>query len=87
MILATSAVAVLMHYISVREGFYKRGSLPQRYHNPCALVYAQQPGAIPGVRGFAWFVSDPDGWAACYRDIQHKAVVHHDFHRAWEYLK
>ena len=84
---ATITVASLMHTIAVREGFYRRDSLPARYHNPCALVYARQLGAVPGARGFAWFVGDADGWMACERDLRKKIARGGNLSKAWEYLK
>ena len=89
MIFLASAVSVvsLMHVIAVREGFYRHGSLPARHHNPCALVYAKQLGAIPGDHGFAWFVGDADGWMACERDLRKKIARGGNLSKAWEYLK
>jgi hypothetical protein len=85
--LITASVVALFHLIRVREGFFREGSLPQRLHNPCALVYAGQPGALPADRGFAWFVADEDGAMACARDLTKKIEQHRSLRRAWGYLR
>lgn len=85
--LIETTIVLLYQFIRVREGFFRNGSLPQRLHNPCALVYAGQVGAIPADRGFAWFVADEDGAMACGRDIEKKLREHRSLRRAWRYLR
>lgn len=77
----------LVHHIAVMEGFYVKGSLPQRLHNPGALVYTGQVHAWPSrVRGFAYFFTDADGFEALRVDLLGKLKRHMSLRRAWEYL-
>lgn len=55
--------------IAIREGWRKTGSLVRRLHNPGALVYAGQHGAVRSTRGFASFASDAEGWYALDQDL------------------
>ncbi len=89
--LAIHAIAMT---IAVKEGFFRPGSLPRRLHNPGALVYAGQPGAIQGDIGrdaghrpYARFTTDAAGWAALERDIAKKMREGRPLKPAWKYLK
>lgn len=72
--------------IAVREGWNHPGSLVQRMHNPCALRYHGQRFATAGVRGFARFATDWDGWIGCRLDIAAKVREGRDLRRGWRYL-
>jgi hypothetical protein len=63
----------LAHAIAKAEGFYVKGSIPNRYHNV---------GDIKAVKGFKYegqirigkgrhviFATDEDGWRALYRQL------------------
>lgn len=80
----------LSEIIARKEGFYVKGSIPQRSNNPCALVFTRQRGAVPGPKYrngyYARFKTAAAGWAACQADIQSKLERGIPLKRAWKYL-
>lgn len=59
--------------IARTEGFYHRGTLPNRLHNPGDLRSSRRdvyPGQVGLRRGYVVFSSDRWGWAALYAQIQ-----------------
>lgn len=66
--ISPAAVAAIGTAIQNQEGYYP-GSVAYRNNNPGNLVYAGQPGASPGVGGFAAFDSLADGQAALQKQI------------------
>jgi len=81
-----ACVARLALYIARMEGYHVPGSLPRRQHNPGSLVYASQPGATRGARGYARFPTPAAGWAALDRDLRAKLARGYPLGRAWPYL-
>ena len=75
-----------MIIIACREGFFRRGALPARCHNPGALVYVGQAHARRGPRGFACFAADSEGWEALQNDLLAKIQDGRSLHKAWRYL-
>ncbi len=73
--------------ISRQEGWLNPRSLVHRLRNPGALVYANQPGATRGSRGFAKFRTDQEGWAALERDLRLKLREGRSLKKAWAYLE
>lgn len=55
--------------IARAEGFYVRGSIPQRAHNPGDLKVPNWTGPTLG-SGISVFQSDDAGWAALYKQLQ-----------------
>ena len=74
-------------YIATKEGYYVAGSLPARLHNPGALVYIGQAGALRHKSGFAYFVDDKTGWAALDADLREKFRLKKSLKKAWTYLR
>lgn len=66
------AVESVVQSIARHEGWGQSDSLVRRLHNPGALVYARQPGSLPGPQGYAVFDDDADGWAALRNDVTAK---------------
>src|SRR5260370_1046764 len=67
-------VSQLATAIARSEGFYVKGSVPNRYHNPGDITTSKShvyPGQV-GVskRGYAIFKNDAWGWAALEKQIQ-----------------
>lgn len=77
----------ICNHIARMEGFYVKGSLPQRLNNPASLVFAHQRGASRDHSGFARFATVELGWSALERDVKLKLVRKIPLHRGWEYLK
>jgi len=50
--------------IALSEGYWVRGSLPQRLNNPGALIYVGQDNSIKDSSGFAHFTTPEAGWNA-----------------------
>lgn len=73
--------------IAGQEGFFKRGTLPQRQNNPGALIYRGQPRAKRGNRGFANFERAGDGWRALRNDLLAKREQGIKLNKGWKYLK
>ncbi len=73
--------------ISRQEGWLNSRSLVHRLRNPGALVYANQPGATRGSRGFAKFRTEQEGWAALERDLRLKLREGRSLKKAWAYLE
>lgn len=83
----------LAEEIARQEGFYVKGSLPARLHNPGALVFAGQKEAIRDcgtpdlICGqYAYFPTDEAGWAALHKDIAAKWKYQEDMlreHQDW----
>lgn len=74
--------------IALREGFLARKkTLPQRIHNPGALVWTHQSHAKKHPSGFAMFDSDAYGWIALERDLAYKRAHSIPLSTAWEYMK
>jgi hypothetical protein len=71
--ISPAAVAAIASAIQNQEGFFP-GSVAYRNNNPGNLVYAGQPGASPGVGGFAAFDTLADGQAALQNQITLDAV-------------
>ncbi len=76
-----------LEVIPRREGFWKAGSLPARYHNPGALRYVGQDGATRGLQGYARFETDEDGFRALKQDIALKLSRRAKLSTAWRYLR
>lgn len=73
--------------IATREGFYHKGTLPARYHNPGSLVYNHQRNAIKGgYHHFAIFKSDEDGFRALLLNIHFLRSRHRQLNSVWTYL-
>lgn len=66
--ISPDAVSALAGAITTEEGYYP-GSVSYQNNNPGNLVYAGQPGASPGVGGFAAFDTLADGQAALNNQI------------------
>lgn len=64
-----TALNALAQAIQTQEGFYP-GSIAYTNNNPGNLVYVGQPGATPGVGGFAAFSSYNAGLQALENQIQ-----------------
>jgi hypothetical protein len=75
-----------LEVIPRREGFWKAGSLPARYHNPGALRFAGQARATRGLRGYAVFETDEAGFEALERDVEGKIARGARLSKAWRYL-
>lgn len=58
--------------LAVVEGWNIPGSVVRRLHNPGALVFSGQPGAIRSDLGYAKFETDEAGWQAFRRDLSVK---------------
>lgn len=52
------------------EGFYREGSLPQRYNNPCALRWSKYQSKQKN--GFAVFSTAERGWKGAIYDLSCK---------------
>ena len=76
----------IVYHIARSEGFYKRGSLPNRLHNPGSLVYARQHGAVHHRSGFAQFATNQEGFEALDRYVSSKLRRHIKLHKGWKYL-
>jgi hypothetical protein len=64
-------VVQLAHAIAQAEGFYVKGSIPNRCHNAGDLKGTKFPNQIGVCRGgHARFRTDADGWAALYNQVQ-----------------
>src|SRR5271165_3492446 len=66
-------VSKLTHAIAKAEGFYKKGTLPNRYHNP-GDIRSKLRHAYPGQiglnkHGYVIFRDDASGWAALTAQI------------------
>jgi hypothetical protein len=68
-----TALNALAQAIQTQEGYYP-GSVAYTNNNPGNLVYVGQPGATPGVGGFAAFSSYSAGLQALENQIQLDAV-------------
>ena len=71
---AQDRVQVLAQAVAKAEGFYKKGTLPNRYHN-CGDLKAVRGYAYPGQAsvgkgGHVRFRSDQDGWSALRHQIE-----------------
>jgi hypothetical protein len=66
--ISPAAVTAIANAIQTQEGYYP-GSVAYRNNNPGNLTYAGQPGATPGVGGFAAFDTLADGQAALQNQI------------------
>lgn len=64
---------LIAHY----EGWNVPNSLVARLHNPGALSFAGQMGAIRGPGGYAKWATDEEGWHALDNDLQAKVRKHH----------
>lgn len=67
-------VHTLADAIARTEGFYSKGTIPNRYHNP-GDIRSRLPHAYPGQvglnrSGYVIFRSDRYGWAALHAQIQ-----------------
>lgn len=58
--------------IARHEGADVVGSLPNRQHNPCALLYKNQISARRGMNGYATFRTRTAGENACRWDLSGK---------------
>lgn len=76
----------VVYKIARKEGWYKRGTLPQRLNNPGSLVFAHQRGATRHKSGFAQFGSSVLGWNALQRDVENKLQRKKSLRLAWAYL-
>lgn len=77
----------LIEYIATQEGYYADHlTLTQKLHNPCALVYAGQRGAMPDPSGTARFKFEVDGFSACHRDVTSKLSRGISLKLGWIYL-
>lgn len=76
----------VIFFIAKKEGYYKKGTLPARLHNPGSLWFCHQRGAKLGPRGFARFANDKAGWSALERDVVAKTVRHIPLKKGWDYL-
>src|SRR5208283_1184150 len=69
----TTRTQDLAKAIARTEGFYKAGTLPNRFHNPGDIRAAQGthfPGQVGlNKHGYVIFKSDDAGWAALYHQI------------------
>ena len=64
-------VVQFAHAIAQAEGFYVKGSIPNRCHNAGDLKGTNFPNQIGVCKGgHAKFQTDADGWAALYRQIE-----------------
>ncbi len=64
-------VVQFAHAIAQAEGFYVKGSIPNRCHNAGDLKGTKFPNQIGVCRGgHARFRTDADGWTALYRQIE-----------------
>jgi hypothetical protein len=73
---SASKVQDFAHAIAKAEGFYNRGTIPARYHNPGDLkfVSVKYPGQVGiGKAGHVIFRNDAAGWAALTHQIE-KAI-------------
>lgn len=66
-------VARLAHAIAATEGFYHKGTIPNRYHNPgdirSRLRHAYEGQVGLNRSGYVIFKSDQFGWQALYDQI------------------
>lgn len=65
------------HAIARTEGFYAKGSLPNRLHNPGDIrsrLRHAYPGQVGLYHGYVIFKNDQSGWFALYTQIQ--KVIH-----------
>ncbi len=72
--------------IGIKEGFFKKGTLPNQLHNPCSLSYAGQAHAVKGRRGFAAFDRDEMGWNACMLQIMRLRARKQHLNKLWPYM-
>lgn len=81
-----SLLRKLADSIAVHEGWYG-GSFTWKLHNPGALAYLGQNGAVAGVGGYARFSSSQAGWNALYVDLQgklrHRGMTLRKLMRVW----
>lgn len=67
-------VARLAHAIAATEGFYHKGTIPNRYHNPgdirSRLKHAYEGQVGLNRSGYVIFKSDQFGWQALYAQIR-----------------
>lgn len=73
--------------IAKMEGFYAKTGIPVTHNNPGSLLFAGQPAATPGTRGFARFPTRDLGMAALERDLFHKGYNLSRMQRAWTWIK
>ena len=78
--------AGVIYKIERKEGYLKKGTLPQRFNNPCSLVFRGQHGAVRGKRHFAYFKDAPTGFNACEMDVIGKLRAGISLKRGWTYL-
>jgi hypothetical protein len=71
-IVIVDPITPILKRIATVEGWNRPRSLVRRLHNPGALRFAHQRGATRGLRGFAKFTTDQDGWLASWRDYTAK---------------
>lgn len=76
----------ITYKIAHREGYYLNGSLPNRLHNPGAIVFACQRNATRGSKGFAKFATVEAGWEALDRDVTLKVRRGINLKKGWKYL-
>lgn len=70
---AQSQQQKLAHAIAVAEGFYQKGTLPNRLHNPGDITSSLRhayPGQIGLYHGYVIFKSNQYGWEALFNQIQ-----------------
>lgn len=68
--------STIQELLAKYEGWGVKNSLTHRLHNPGALSFAHQPGAVRGTGGYAKFAKDEDGWRALDVDLQSKVKKH-----------
>jgi hypothetical protein len=63
----------LAHAIAMAEGYYSKGTIPNRLHNPGDITSSSRhtyPGQIGLYHGYVVFKNDTYGWAALLDQIQ-----------------
>ena len=64
--------STIQELIAKYEGWGVKGSLTHKLHNPGALSFAHQKGAVRGTGGYAKWGTDAEGWKALDKDLQSK---------------
>jgi hypothetical protein len=82
---AQDKVVVFADAVAHAEGFYRKGSIPNRFHNPGDLKARpgeKYPGQVRiGKGGHVIFRSDAAGWAALYHQIDKALAGESHFYR------
>lgn len=73
--------------IAIHEGFFHKGTIPNRLNNPGSLSFAHQPYATEDVTHFAHFDKAFNGWYALMVQINKLHREHKPLKKLWTYLK